>query len=183
VEFRAHCQSVIGIYGAVTFLDVLNYSVFIDNDVGALCPLVGLIFLVVSFEDAVRGEHFLVHVAQQRKLDADLLREGSVGSGRINADSEDFRIRGIDLTVFNSRLDRLELFRSTTGEGENVDSKENIFLAVVITELDGLPLVAEQREIGSLVAHLERNFCDIISARRERRGGEQRKHGKQKTSR
>jgi hypothetical protein len=50
-----------------------------------------------------------------------LLGEGGVGCGRIHADAEYFRIRGVDFSCVDSRLDRLELLGSTTCEGENVN--------------------------------------------------------------
>jgi hypothetical protein len=40
----------------------------------------------------------VVHVAEQRELDADLFGEGGIGGGTVDADAEDFRIRGINLS-------------------------------------------------------------------------------------
>ena len=121
---------------------MLDDAVLVDDDVGALRPLVRLAFHVIAFEYAVGREHLFVHVAEQRKLDIDLLGEGGVGGGGIHADAKNFRIRGVDFSCVDSRLDRLELFGSTTGESEHIDGEQNIFLAVKVTELDGLPLIA-----------------------------------------
>jgi hypothetical protein len=92
VQVGADGECVVGIDGGVAFFDVLDDAVFVDDDVGALGPLKGLILHVVAFEDAVGAEHLFVHVAEERKLDADLLGEGGVGCGGIHADAENFRI-------------------------------------------------------------------------------------------
>ena len=122
---------------------MLDDAVLVDDDVGALRPFEGLILHVVAFEDAVGRQHLFVHVAEQWKFDVDLLRESGVGCGRIHADAEDFRIRGVDFSCVDSRLDRLELFGSTTGESEHVNGEQNIFLAAKIAQLDSFPLIAE----------------------------------------
>jgi hypothetical protein len=143
VQVGAHGESGVGVDGGVAFFDVLDDAVFVDDDVGALRPFEGLILHVVAFEDAVGRQHLFVHVAEQWKFDVDLLRESGVGCGRIHADAEDFRIRGVDFSCVDSRLDRLELFGSTTGESEHVNGKQNIFLAAKIAQLDSFPLIAK----------------------------------------
>ena len=81
VQVGANGERGVGIDGGVAFFDVLHDAVFVDDDVGALGPLEGLVLHVVAFEDTVGAEHLFVHVAEERKLDADLLGEGGVGSG------------------------------------------------------------------------------------------------------
>lgn len=63
MQFGAHGQGVVRIDRAVTFFDVLNDTVFVDHDVSALRPLIGLVLLIVAFENPIGGKHFLVHVA------------------------------------------------------------------------------------------------------------------------
>ena len=132
MQVGADGESVIGIDGRVAFFDVLHDAVLVYDDVGALGPLVGVALDVMALQDAVGGEHLLVHVAQQGKFDVDLLGEGGVGRGRIHADAENFRIRGIDFAAVDSRLDRLELLGSTPGEGQHIDRQQDIFLAAVV---------------------------------------------------
>src|SRR5712691_10835369 len=144
VQVGTDGESVVGIHGGVAFFDVLHDAVLVYNDVGSLSPLKSLILHVVAFEDAVGREHLFVHVAEQRKLDIDLLGEGSVGCGGIHTDAKNFRIRRIDFSSVNSRLDRLELLGSATGEGEYVNGEEDIFLAVKVTKLEGLKLITEK---------------------------------------
>jgi len=160
VQIGADGKGVVGIDGGVALFDVLDGAVLVDHDVGALRPLVRLAFHVIAFENAVGCEHLFVHVAEQRKLDIDLLGEGGVGCGRVHADAKDFRVGGVDFSCVDSRLDRLELFGSTTCKGEDINGEKDIFLAVEVAELDGFPLIAEQSEVRCGVANLQRNFSD-----------------------
>jgi hypothetical protein len=133
VEVEADGSRGVGVDGTIAAFDVADDAVFVDDDIGAQGPLVGVVLSFVGFEDAVGSEHFLVHVAEKGKLDADLLGEGGVRRGTVHAHTENCRIACIDLAGIESRLDRLELLGSTTGESQDVDSQEDILLAVKIT--------------------------------------------------
>jgi hypothetical protein len=165
VQVGADRQGVVWIDGGVALFDVLDDAVFVYDDVGPLRPLVGVALNIVALEDAVGGQHPLIHIAQKRELDVDLLGEGGIGRGGIHADAKNFRIGGINFAAVDSRLDRLELLRSTTGESEDVNGKEDVFLALVVAELDRLPLVAQQGEIRSGISHFERNLRDFFLLR------------------
>jgi len=143
VQVGTDGKSVVGIDGGITFFDVLDDAVLVYDDIRALRPLVGLALHVIALEDAVGREHLFVHVAQQRKLDIDLLGERGVGCRGIHADAKNFGVGSVDFSCVDSRLDRLELFGSTTGESEHVNCEQNIFLAMKIAELDSFPLIAE----------------------------------------
>jgi len=80
-------------------------------------------------------EHFLVHVAEEGKLDVNLLGESGVCCGGIHTDAKNGRIIRIDLTGSESSLDRLKLLGSTTGEGEDVNGEKDILLAVEVESL------------------------------------------------
>ena len=90
----AHGEGGVGIDGVIALFDELDDALLVDDDVGAQSPLVAFAILcgVVALEDAVGPEHLAVHVAEERKSDADLLGEGGIGSGAIYADAENFRI-------------------------------------------------------------------------------------------
>jgi hypothetical protein len=90
-----------------------------------------------------------------------LLGEGSVGGGTIQTNSENFRIRGVNLTGGDSSLDRLKLLRSTVGESQDVNGEEHVFLAAVLAELYAFPLIAEQGEIRGGVADLKGHPGDV----------------------
>jgi hypothetical protein len=79
----------IRIDGAVTLLHVLNFSLFIDDYGRALRPLVFAALHIVGLQNLVGRQHFLIHVAEERKGNTDLLRECGVGGGTVDADSED----------------------------------------------------------------------------------------------
>ena len=98
MQVGANRKRAIGIHGAVAFLYVLNNALLVDHDVGALRPLIGLFFDVVTLQNAVGGEHLVAHIAEQRKLDANLFGEGGVGGRTIHAYAENFRIGGVDLS-------------------------------------------------------------------------------------
>ena len=92
MQIGADRYGSVGIDGAVAFFDVTNDAIFIDDDVGALRPLVGFLLHVISLQDAVGGEHLVVHVAEKREINADLLGEGGIGSRTIHANAENFCI-------------------------------------------------------------------------------------------
>ena len=136
VQVGADGNGGVGVDGAVAAFDVADDAVFVDDDVGAQGPLIGVALLFVGFQDAVGSEHFLVHVAEEGKFDADLLGEGGVCRGTVHAYAENCRVVCINLAGIESRLDRLELLRSTTCEGQNINGQKDIFLAVEVAELD-----------------------------------------------
>lgn len=162
VQVGANVHRVVGIYGTVVKLDVLNNSLFVYDDVRALRPLVVFVLDVVSLEDAVVLEHFLVHVAEKRELDVNLLCKSRVGRGRIHAYAKNCRIVRINLTGSESSLDRLKLLRSTACEGENVHGEEHVLFAAEVRKLYGLPLVAEQVKIGSLVTDFQSRLGNLL---------------------
>ena len=162
MQVGADRQGVVRIDGGVALFDVLDDAVFVYDDVGPLRPLVGVALNIVALEDAVGGQHLLIHIAQKRELDVDLLGEGGIGRGGIHADAENFRIGGVNFAAVDSRLDRLELLGSATGERENVNGEQDVFLALEIAQLDGFPLVAQQREVGSRVANFEGDLGNLL---------------------
>ena len=145
----------VGIDGGVAFLDELDDSLLVDDDVRAQSPLIRVILNVIALQDTVALEHFAVHVAEQREGEANLLGESGIGGGAVHADAEDLGVRGVNSTGGDSSLDRLKLLGSTLGEGQDVDRKVDVFLAAVVAELHGLPPITEKSEIGRGVAGLE----------------------------
>lgn len=169
----AEREGRVGIDGVISFVDETNDALLIDDDVCAESPLVIFVFDAISFQDAVGREHLVVHVAEQRKMQAVLLREGGVGGGAIEADAKHFGVRGGDAAGVDAGLDGAHLLGTTFGESEHVNRQEDIFLSAVVTELDGFPLVGEQREIGRALADAEGHVSYLIFAHlmRDRRGG------------
>jgi len=143
VQIEADGDGGVWINRAAATFDVLDDAVPVDDDVGAKSPLVALTLDIIVFEDAVGSEHLVVHVAEEGKLDTELFGEGLVGCGTIHAHTENHRIVRINLAGIQSRLDRLELLRSTIGEGEDVDGEEDVFLSAKVAQLHGFPLITE----------------------------------------
>ena len=162
VEIGADGNGGVGVYGAIATFDVADDALFVDDDVGAQGPLERVALFFVGFEDAVGSEHFFVHVAEEGKLHADLLGVSGVGRGTVHAYTEDCRIVCINLAGIESRLDRLELLGSTTGEGQHVNGKKDVFLSVKITQLDCFPLIAEEGKVRGCVADFEGEFGDFV---------------------
>ena len=133
VQVGAHRNGCVWVNGTIAAFDVADDAVFVDDDIGAQGPLVGIVLSFVGFEDAVGSEHFLVHIAEEGKFDANLLGESRVRRGTVHAYTENRRIVCINLAGIESRLDRLELLGSTAGESQDVNGQEDIFLAVKIT--------------------------------------------------
>lgn len=146
-------NSCIRVNGSLVKVDVLNLSLFVDDEGGSPGPLVLSSCNFVWFQDSILGEDRAVHIAEQRKCDSDLLGEGGVRSGTIYTDSENSGIAGLKLGQIS--LNGLEFFRSTTGECENIERKHYVLLAPVVTQLDGFPFIAWQGEVGRHVADLE----------------------------
>ncbi len=97
MEVGANGYGGVGVDGTVAFFDVADDPFFIDDDVGALRPIVGFILHVVALQDAVGREHLVVHVAEERERYIDLLGEGGIGGRGIHANAENCGIGGVDL--------------------------------------------------------------------------------------
>ena len=97
LEGGAEGKGSVGVDGVVTFVDEADGALLVDDDVGAKSPLIIFVLNAVGFQDAVGLEHFVVHVAEQRKMQAVLLGEGGVGGRTVEADAEDRSVGGGDL--------------------------------------------------------------------------------------
>lgn len=81
MQVRANGNRRIRIHRAIAFFDVPDDAFLIDDDIRALRPLILFLLHRISLQDAVRREHLFVHVAEQRKINVDLLGERGVGGG------------------------------------------------------------------------------------------------------
>jgi hypothetical protein len=120
VQSGANRDSAVGIHGAIALLDMLDFSFFVHDDGGALRPLIFSALDVIGLQNLVRGEDFLIHVAEQREGDPDLLGECGVGGGTVNADAEDHGVACFEFSHIS--LIGLEFFGSTAGESQHVKS-------------------------------------------------------------
>src|ERR1700693_1539409 len=157
-------DGTVGVDGTLVFDDMLNGPFLVDNEGGAIGELALLV------QDPVILGDLAVHVAEQGEGDADLCREFTVGGGAVDADAENLRVIRIDLSGGDTILVRLELFRSTAGEGQNVKRQYDGFLSAIIAQLDGLPIRTEQGEFRGFVAHFEIGVLNLRLLRRNRHG-------------
>ncbi|MGD0697496.1 MAG: hypothetical protein ABSB82_21965 [Terriglobia bacterium] len=140
----------------VAFLDVLNNSVFVDHERGAI----GKPLFVI--QDAIVFGDCSLKVTQQGECQAILLGENFVGRWTVYTHAKNLRTGFLEMGDIS--LIRLELLRSTSGKSEDVKRQHQILLPQIIAQLHGLPIGVEQREIRGLVAHLQ-----LRRRRRERR--------------
>src|SRR5487761_282714 len=173
VKVRANRHRGCWINGCRVEIDVLDHAVFANHE---RRPPRKFIFIVrhrVGFHDAVLLQNGAVHVAQQRKRDADLLCECCIGWRTVDADAENHRIACRNLGQI--RLIGLEFLRSTTGKRENIEGHDYGLLATEAAERHHRILIAGQREIRSNIADLQcrRGDCRLlvlcVSCKRQRR--------------
>jgi hypothetical protein len=130
-----------------TLLDVADDSLFVYDEGGAAADEARLV------EDAIGLDHLALDVAEQRECHSDVFLEPLVGSKTVNADTYDLSIRLLEFGYIS--LIRLQLFRSTSGEGEHIESKRDVLLAAEVRELDRVAVRVGEREIGRHVADLQ----------------------------
>jgi hypothetical protein len=88
VERGASAQRGVRVDGAVALLNEADDALLIDHNVRAQRPLVRFLLDVVALQDAVGGEHLVIHVTKKRETNIDLLGKGSIGGRAIHANAE-----------------------------------------------------------------------------------------------
>jgi hypothetical protein len=155
VQAGADVDRVGWVNRAVAFLYMLDLALFVDDKRGAIRKLKLVVQDAILFRDLPR------HIAQKRKFHPDFFGESFVRGRRINADSQDLRVFQIDLARVDTSLVSLKLFRSTTGEGKNIERQYDVLLAAEIAQLHRLSLVAAQGEIRRRVSDLQERVSDL----------------------
>ena len=97
----------------ISFINVLNDAVFVDNECGSIAE--ALLFI----KNSVVFHHSPFEITQQWKRYADVLRETPVGRNTVDADAENLSIGSFEFGDIS--LIRLQFFRSTTGEGQHIE--------------------------------------------------------------
>ena len=93
----------------ISFIDVLNDAVFVDDKCGSIAEALLFIKNPVVFYNGS------LEITEQWKSYTDVLRETPVGGNAIDADAENLSIRSFEFGDIS--LIRLQFFRSTTGKG------------------------------------------------------------------
>ena len=130
----------------VSFINVLDYAFFIDQEGGAIAETLLLIENAVVFDDRA------FEVAEQRKRNLELFGEFSVGGNTVYTQSENLSFGGFELGDIS--LICLQFFRSTAGEREYIYCEYDVFLAFEIAELVGLA-------VGSAKGKVWRRITDL----------------------
>ncbi len=121
-------------------------------------------FLVHDERGAVREAAFLVQdavlfgdrpleIAEERKVYAFLLGEGVVRWIAVHTDPQNLRPRFFELGDIS--LIRLELLRSTSGEGQNIKRQHHVLFPLKFAQLHLRAGLIRQGEVRRLVSHLE----------------------------
>ena len=134
----------------VSFVDVLNDSVFIDHESSAISE--ALFFI----EDAIVFDHSAFEITEYREGNSDLFCEFAVGGNTVNTHAEDLRVGGFEFGDIS--LIRLQLLRSTTGEREHINRQYDILLAFEIAQLVLLSVSSAKLEVGGFVTDLQMCF-------------------------
>ena len=104
-------------------------------------------------ENAKAFRNFFVGVAEQRKRDAELFCERSVGFRLVHTDAQDFRIGFFEFG--ETSLVRLQFVASGRSVGEDVKSQYDVVTSKEIAEMDVGAGVIGELEIRSAVANFQ----------------------------
>jgi hypothetical protein len=126
VKAGTNCYGGRRVDGRCVEIDVLNHAIFANHKRRAPRKFHFVCSQGERLHDPVLLQNGAVHIAQQRKSDADLLCESRISWGAVNANAENYRITCFDLSQI--RLIGLELLRSTTCESENVEGEDDVLL-------------------------------------------------------
>jgi hypothetical protein len=124
-----------------------NDPVFVNDE---SCAATDKPFLV---EDTISLDHLPLDVAQQWECHPYVFLKAVVSGVAINTNADDLRITLLE--IGNISLICLQLFRSTAGEGQDVEGECDALLAPEIAELNRLSVRVGESEIGRHVADLE----------------------------
>ena len=97
VQVQADVHGAGRVYRAVILHNVLDHTLLVDHEGGAAREFVLIHFQIVGFEDAIGFQYLVIHIAEERKGDADLLGKGAVGGGTIDANSENYCVTCLEL--------------------------------------------------------------------------------------
>src|SRR5579859_2164379 len=143
----ARIDNFLRIDGVLIRLLLNDLPIFANQEVHATRSL------VFVFVDSILTGYFAAPVTQQGEGYSDLVGKCFIGEGTIHAHTQDLGVGSFQrLQIL---LEVFHLLRSTTGEGENIKSQDDVLLAPVVAQLDVFQIVAVevfQREIRSHVA-------------------------------
>jgi len=123
-----------GIDGFAIELHFQDFPVLADEEVYAAR---GLVFV---HKDSVFVRGFSAPVTEQGEGYSNLVGKGFIGEGTVHAHTQDLGVGSFQLLQI--LLEVFHLLRSTTGEGKDVEGKNDVLLAMVLAEADVLQFLA-----------------------------------------
>ena len=136
-----------GVEGFLIFLDVLDNAFLVHHKGDAIGEAVSVV------QDPVVFRYDPLEIAQERESESLLFRKNFVGRGAVHADAQHLGVRLLEFGDIS--LIRLQLLRSTTGEGEDVKRQNNVFLAAKIAQLRDLAVLIGQSKVRCPVTHAQ----------------------------
>jgi len=136
-----------GINRHISFVDVLNDSVLVDDKRGAISEALLFVKNPVVFDDCS------FEIAEERKGDADVLREAAVGRNAVDTNTENLSIVAFEFGDIS--LIRLQFLRSTTGECQHIKGQHHILFSFEIAEFHFFAGGAGKCEIRRGVANFQ----------------------------
>lgn len=97
----------------ISFIDVLNDAVFVDDKCGSIAEALFFIENSVVFHDSS------LEITEQWESDPDVLRETPVGRNAVDADAENLSIGSFEFCDIS--LIRFQFLRSTTGKSQHIE--------------------------------------------------------------
>lgn len=141
------CLHPCDVDGIRSRINVANDARFVDDKGGpASHPS---LFVQYSVQPAQRFRK----IAQHGEFNSHFFCKFLLGGPSIHTYRQNFRI--FCFKVVDIRLISLQLGRSATGKGKNVEGKRHVLLTGEIGKTHGIPVLILQFEVGGLVAHLQ----------------------------
>jgi hypothetical protein len=159
-----------GVEGGLILVDVDDLAVLVDDEGGAIGDAGALVQNSVRFGDLSLGK-----IAEEGDFDIVDFGKLLLGRGVVSADSKNL---GSGLVEFcDTRLVRFEFGRSATGKGCGIERQDDGVLAAELGELHRFAVGGAEREIGGLVADLERGVGRLDGLAEQGRRGAERERG------
>ena len=134
----------------VTFIDVPDNPFLVYHEGSTIAEPLLLI------ENPIVLNNCPFKVTKEWKGNADLFSELAVGRDAVYTNTKNLRVGCFEFGDIS--LIRLHLLRSTAGESQNIESKNDVLLTSEVAELVCLAICASQGKLWSSAAYLEMSF-------------------------
>jgi hypothetical protein len=143
-----------GVDRILAYVDVLYDTLLVDDERRSLRQFVARGPDLLHAERHPKlFEHLSVRIAQQRKMNVDLLRVCGVRRWTVTAHPKDHRLACFQLGPIS--LIGFQFAGSSIREGQHVENDDHVLLPAEIAEFHFLPVVAEESEVWCFVSWSE----------------------------